>query len=90
MTSDEILTHALEFETLRRGLDDGSPQGHEDGGIATCRQVQKAAERVQALGRHFAGASGMANRVRTWSSICCCWRLWLWRAPECFSTRAAA
>ena len=47
MTSDEILTHALEFETLRRGLDDGSPQGHEDGGIATSRQVQKAAQRVQ-------------------------------------------
>ena len=47
MTSNEVLTHALEFVTLRRGLDDGCPQGHEDGGIAACRQVQKAAERVQ-------------------------------------------
>ena len=46
MTSNEKLTHALELVTLRRCLDHGSPQGHEDGGIATCRQVQKAAERV--------------------------------------------
>ena len=47
MTSDEKLTHALEFVTLRRALDHASPQGHEDRGVAACDQVQKAAERVQ-------------------------------------------
>ena len=47
MTSNEILTHALELMALRRCLDHGSPKGHEHGGIAACRQVQKAAERMQ-------------------------------------------
>jgi hypothetical protein len=47
MTSNEVFTHALEFVALRYCLDDGSPQGHEHGGIAACGQIQESAERVQ-------------------------------------------
>ena len=47
MPSNEVFTHALEFMALRRCLDHRSPQGHEHGGIAACRQVQEPAERMQ-------------------------------------------
>ena len=39
MTTNEVFTHALELVSLRCCLDDGSPQGHEHGGIARSRQA---------------------------------------------------